>query len=114
MEGQKCPFCGSNTPPKVEMCEVCGFRFVERPISTTVDLTDEQIAALAGYAEQSYSQKERSKQRPATKLEKTVKWVFLWVILPGIIFSVAQSFHLIPTVSLPGITKDRVSMNPSE
>lgn len=68
-----------------------------------MELTDEQIASLAGFAEASLGQRERGNARKATGLEKMGKWVLMWVILPSVATFVLQKLHILPAVNLGGL-----------
>lgn len=101
MPSKVCGFCQKEVADLEETCPVCGFRFVERPVKDKVELTDEQIAALAGFAEASIAQKDRAGQRQPGKLEKMGKNFLIWVVLPTIALGIAQKLHLIPNIPNP-------------
>jgi len=71
MAETNCPFCRGALPDDAQMCPECGFRLGPEPErKEKLELTDEQIAALAGFSAAQLDLEER-KRGMAAKGTKT-------------------------------------------
>ena len=95
MEGKTCGYCKATVEPSADLCPECGFEFVAKEPVGKLELTDEQIAALAGFAEAKYNV-EKGKTKEPVRGQKLMMTILVWFILPSLATMVAQRMHLLP------------------